>query len=176
MRELTALSIGHSIRPLDEFIALLHLNGVTHVIDVRAAPHSRHNPQFNADTLPDVLMRAGGIRYTHVCGLGGQRRPGPDSLNSGWLSESFQGFADYMQTPEFEQNLDAVIEFMRRDRVVLMCAEILYWSCHRSLIADALTLRRIRVEHILDENRRQVHTLTPWAKVEGLSIIYPAYW
>ena len=130
-------TIGHSTRPLEVFIDLLKVHGVKMVIDVRTIPRSRQNPQFNLDALPDTL-RAAGIGYEHIAGLGGLRHPRLDSPNTGWRNASFRGFADYMQTEEFEKNLEKVIRLSRHKRICLMCAEAVPWRCHRSLIADAL--------------------------------------
>ena len=166
------LTIGHSTHTLDVFIKLLHAHNVNHIVDVRTVPRSRRNPQFNRETLPNSL-KAVGIAYTHILGLGGLRRPRPDSPNTGWRNASFWGFADYMQTPEFRENLETLIELASKDRIALMCAEALPWRCHRSQIADALLVREIQVEHIMNEKHREVHKLTPWAVINGTSITYP---
>jgi uncharacterized protein (DUF488 family) len=166
------LTVGHSTRPLAEFIALLAAHSVGRLIDVRTIPRSRHNPQFNRDTLPAALEDAG-VRYAHAAGLGGFRHTHPGSLNMGWRNVSFRGFADYMQTPEFAKNLGDLIEQATRERVVLMCAEAVPWRCHRSLIADALMVHDIRVEEIISATRLQVHTLTAFARVDGTVITYP---
>ena len=167
------MTIGHSTRTLMDFIGLLHANGVTRVIDVRTIPRSRHNPQFNKVSLPRTLKKAG-VGYVHMPGLGGLRRAKPDSINMGWRNVSFRGYADYMQTPEFEENLKELIRLTNRDRLALMCAEAVPWRCHRSLIADALLARGIRTEDIMSPTRRIIHTLTPFAKVRGTTITYPA--
>jgi uncharacterized protein (DUF488 family) len=135
-------------------------------------PRSRHNPQFNRDTLPAAL-KAAGISYAHVAGLGGFRHTHPGSLNMGWRNVSFRGFADYMQTPEFEENLMGLIEQASRERIALMCAEAVPWRCHRSLISDALVVHGIRAEEIINASRLQEHTLTSFASVEGTVITYP---
>ena len=166
------LTVGHSTRPLAEFIALLAAHPVTSLIDVRTVPRSRHNPQFNRDTLPAALEDAG-IHYAHVAGLGGFRRTGPDSPNPGWRNASFRGYADYMQTAEFAQNLASVMKLAEQERVAIMCAEAVPWRCHRSLIADALVVHGICVEEIINRTKRQVHALTPFAKVDGMTITYP---
>lgn len=166
------LTIGHSTRTLDEFAALLKANGVTLVADIRTVPRSRHNPQFNKDALPGALSAAG-IGYVHTAGLGGLRHARVDSLNGGWRNASFRGFADYMQTAEFEEQLGLLMNLAQTERVVLMCAEAVPWRCHRSLIADALLLRGVRVEHILGQGARRPHVLTPWAAVHGTTITYP---
>ncbi len=114
------------------------------------------------------------IGYLHLAGLGGLRCPLPDSPNGAWRNASFRGFADYMQTGEFEEQINTLIELARRENIVLMCAEAVPWRCHRSLIADALVVRGVRVEHILNKGERRVHVLTPWAKVHGTGITYPS--
>lgn len=167
------LTVGHSTRTLDEFIRVLQAHGVSCVVDVRAVPRSRHNPQFNKASLPRALKKAG-VKYFHLPGLGGLRHTKRDSLNVGWRNVSFRGFADYMQTPGFAQSLEELIQLATKERVVLMCAEAVPWRCHRSLIADALLVHRIRTEDIMSLTRRQVHTLTPFAKVRGTTITYPA--
>ncbi len=136
------LTVGHSTRPIEDLVALLHPHGVTQLVDVRTVPRSRHNPQFDEDAMP-ISLAAANIGYAHAGGLGGFRRTVPDSPNAGWRNLSFRGFADYMRTAEFAQNLVSVIELARRDRVALMCAEALPWRCHRSLIADALVVRDV---------------------------------
>jgi uncharacterized protein (DUF488 family) len=166
------LTIGHSTHTLEEFIRLLQAHGATRVVDVRTVPRSRHNPQFNKSSLPRSLKKAG-LGYVHTPGLGGLRHAKRDSLNLGWRNASFRGYADYMQTPEFEQSLDELIQLVNQERIVLMCAEAVPWRCHRSLIADALLVRGIRTEHIMSATRRQVHTLTPFARVRGTAITYP---
>ncbi len=166
------LTVGHSDRPLEEFLRLLQAHGVSLVVDVRKMPGSRRHPQFGRDTLPRALRQAG-IGYVHMPGLGGLRRRRPDSPNTGWENASFQGYADYMLTPEFEQSLQELLERAGRERAALMCAEAVPWRCHRSLIADALVVRGVAVEHILGASRTQRHVLRPWARVQGVRITYP---
>lgn len=167
------LTIGHSTRLLEAFIDLLQVHHVTRVIDVRTIPRSRHNPQFNEDSLPDAL-RLVRIAYEHMPGLGGLRRARAGSTNTAWRNASFRGYADYMQTDAFEESLISLVERARKDRVALMCAEAVPWRCHRSMIADALSVRGIQVEHILSGPCTQMHALKPWAKVRGKRISYPA--
>ncbi|HEX9046710.1 MAG TPA: DUF488 domain-containing protein, partial [Verrucomicrobiae bacterium] len=166
------LTIGHSTRPIEEFIRLLQAHGVACVVDVRTIPRSRHNPQFNTDTLKASLKKAG-IGYRHMPGLGGLRHTTAASVNTGWRNSSFRGFADYMQTPQFTRALESLIQLANRRRVALMCAEAVPWRCHRSLIADALLVHGIPAEHIMSQTRRQPHQLTPFAKVQGRHIAYP---
>jgi uncharacterized protein (DUF488 family) len=166
------MTIGHSTHTLKEFIGLLQAHGATRVVDVRTVPRSRHNPQFNKASLPGSLKKAG-LDYVHLPGLGGLRPAKRDSPNVGWRNASFRGYADYMQTPEFAQSLEELIRLANQDRIVLMCAEAVPWRCHRSLIADALLVHGIRTEDIMSATRRQIHTLTPFAKVRGTAITYP---
>jgi uncharacterized protein (DUF488 family) len=114
------------------------------------------------------------LGYAHLPGLGGLRHTKRDSLNVGWRNASFRGYADYMQTTEFKQSLEELIRLAKQERIAIMCAEAVPWRCHRSLIADALLVRGIRTEHILSPSRRQVHVLTPFAKVRATTITYPA--
>jgi uncharacterized protein (DUF488 family) len=166
------LTVGHSNRSLSDFIALLQAHGVTQLVDVRTVPRSRHNPQFNQDTLPAALQ-AVGIGYCHQPGLGGLRHPRPDARNTGWHHANFQGFADYRQPPAFAAALDTLLQQAESCRMAVMCAEAVPWRCHRSLIADALSVRGIPVEHLLSTTQRQAHRLTPWAQVDGTRLSYP---
>ena len=169
----SVFTIGHSTRPLAEFVQLLQAHGVTQVVDVRSVPRSRHNPQFNQETLPQALLAAG-IGYIHLPGLGGLRHTRADSPNKAWRNTSFRGFADYMQTDDFNAGLAQLLGLAGQGQVVLMCAEAVPWRCHRSLIADALVVRGIAVEHITSASQRHLHTLTPWAHIDGQRITYPA--
>ena len=169
---LLVLTIGHSTRSLEDFIELLKTHGVRMIVDVRTIPRSRHNPQFNLEILPESLGLAK-IGYRHISGLGGLRHAKRDSPNMGWQNSSFRGFADYMQTEEFEKNLEKLISLSRRRRICLMCAEAVPWRCHRSLIADALQVRGLSVGHITSKSQPQLHKLTPFARVNGTRITYP---
>jgi uncharacterized protein (DUF488 family) len=166
-------TIGHSTRPIEAFIGLLEAHGVNRVVDVRTIPQSRHNPQFSRDRLSLSLERAG-IQYTHLPGLGGLRRPRKDSTNVGWRNASFRGYADHMQTQAFEDSLVQCIELARDARIALMCAEAVPWRCHRSLIADALVARGFDVSEIVSAAQARPHALTPWARVDGARVTYPA--
>jgi uncharacterized protein (DUF488 family) len=165
-------TIGHSNRSIEDFIELLRKNGIACLLDIRTVPKSRHNPQFGQDQLPASLASAG-IEYRYLPGLGGLRRPLADSPNGGWRNLSFRGYADYMQSDAFAANVDAVVELGRARACALMCAEAVPWRCHRSLVGDALLLRGVRVEDIIDARRRRAHKLTPFAHVAGLRITYP---
>lgn len=150
---------------------MLEAHGVETLVDVRTIPRSRHNPQFNQDTLPQSL-KAAGIAYVHMPELGGLRHARRDSVNTGWRNLSFRGFADYMQTPEFGAALDRLIELSRASRAAIMCSEAVPWRCHRSLIADALSVRGVPVEHIMTAASRKAHALTSFAAVENDKITY----
>ncbi len=152
---------------------MLKAHGVETLVDVRTVPRSRHNPQFERTALVKSLPAAG-IAYRHMPALGGLRHPHGDSVNTGWRNASFRGYADYMQTPEFAAALDELIALGQQSRVAIMCAEAVPWRCHRSLIADALTVRGIPVEHIMSLTSRNPHKLTPFARVDGHQLTYPA--
>jgi uncharacterized protein (DUF488 family) len=170
---MTIFTVGHSTRPIADFIRLLQAHGVERLVDVRTVPKSRFNPQFGREQLAASLA-ASGIHYTHMPGLGGLRRPRPDSTNTGWRNESFRGYADYMQTQAFADGLDALIRMSRELRTAIMCAEAVPWRCHRSLVADALEVRGIPVVEILSDRSARMHKLTPFARVDGTTITYPS--
>jgi uncharacterized protein (DUF488 family) len=165
--------VGHSTRSADDFIALLRAHRIHQLVDVRTIPRSRHNPQFAQDQLSASLNHAG-IHYLHMPTLGGLRHTRRDSVNTAWRNASFRGYADYMQTPEFDDAIDELIRLARRRRTAIMCAEAVPWRCHRSLIADALLVRSLQVEEIASATSTRPHTLTPWARVNGQNITYPA--
>ena len=169
----TIYTIGHSTHPIEAFIKILRAFEVGLVADVRTIPKSRHNPQFNQDNLKEELLKQK-IEYIHLTSLGGLRRTTNASLNTAWKNASFRGFADYMQTPEFRAGMEQLIELASKQRTVIMCAEAVPWRCHRSLIADSLIVRKIRVEDIMNAKTSKRHALTPWAHVDGEKITYPA--
>jgi uncharacterized protein (DUF488 family) len=166
------MTIGHSNRPIEEFLRMLEAHGVELLVDVRTIPKSRHNPQFNRETLPLSLARAG-IAYRHIQGLGGMRMPRTDSINTAWQNDRFRGYADYMQTAEFAANLVALEQLAADRKVAIMCAESVPWRCHRSLIADALTARGIPVSHIMSPEKASPHKLTDFAHVDHGQVTYP---
>lgn len=166
-------TIGHSTRPVEALIEMLKAHGVKRLVDVRTIPRSRYNPQFNSDALAAALDRAG-IAYTHMKELGGLRHARKDSPNTGWRNTSFRGYADYMQTAEFQSAMETLLELAGREPIAVMCAEAVPWRCHRSLIADALVVRGYPVEHIMSLDKTQPHSLTPFAKVDGIDLTYPA--
>jgi uncharacterized protein (DUF488 family) len=169
----TIFTIGHSTRPIAEFIELLQANAVTQLIDIRTIPKSRHNPQFNSDALAAPL-HAAHIGYVHLKELGGLRHARKDSINLGWRNASFRGYADYMQTAEFEAALERAIGLAETGPTALMCAEAVPWRCHRSLVADALLVRGIHVLEIVGAAEPEEHALTPFARVAGTRVTYPS--
>lgn len=166
------LTIGHSTHPIDEFVELLRHHSVERLVDIRTIPRSRHNPQFNGDALAHSL-RGAHIEYAHLKELGGLRHPRPDSANLGWRNASFRGYADYMQTQEFERAVQRLLQMCGEKQCAVMCAEAVPWRCHRSLLADALVARGIAVEHILGASRGDEHHLTPFAKIANGKVTYP---
>jgi uncharacterized protein (DUF488 family) len=165
-------TIGHSTRALSELVDLLREERVTSLVDVRRMPHSRRHPQFEAAALARDLPDAG-ITYRHAPGLGGFRTPRPDSANTAWREPAFRGYADYMQTPEFATQLDALIREAATAPTAIMCAEAHPSHCHRSLLADALLARGLTVRHILGPGRVEPHALTAGARVVEGQLSYP---
>ena len=164
-------TVGHSTRSLDEFLSLLSAYEITLLEDIRVVPASRRYPHFVRDALAAALQEAG-IDYRHVKDLGGWRRPRPDSPHTGWRSESFRGYADYMETPAFAAALEQLLADAQSHTVAIMCAEAVPWRCHRQLVADALLARGVEVVHILDRTHTELHRLTPFARIEGRRIVY----
>jgi uncharacterized protein (DUF488 family) len=170
--ELTIWTVGHSNVPFEALLDALRSADIRLLCDVRRYPQSRRNPHFNRERLAQSLAQAG-IDYRHLPGLGGRRTPDESSLNLGLRDEGFRGFADYMQTPEFDAALTDLIDAASERRTAIMCAESLPWRCHRSLIADALLARGVAVRHILGGQERE-HALTAAARVEADRVTYPA--
>ena len=166
-------TIGHSIRPLEEFVKLLAAHGVSGLADVRTVPRSRRHPHFSRDALEQSLPAAG-VAYRHFAGLGGLRKPRGDSVNRAWRNEGFRGYADHMQTAEFISALDDLLAYAENDTVAVMCAEAKWWECHRQLIADALVARGGEVRHIMSAREAPVHQLTAFGRIEGGKVTYPA--
>ena len=165
-------TIGHSTRPIEEFVALLQAHGVTRLADVRTIPKSRRHPHFAQKAL-SVSLPVVGISYRHFPGLGGLRKAAPDSANGGWRHAGFRGYADYMQTPAFSAALADLLEWSRDATTAVMCAEAVWWQCHRQLIADALVARGVAVRHITSPKAAAAHTLTSFARVDGERVSYP---
>jgi len=159
-------TIGHSVRSIEEFLGLLAGAQIDAVADVRSFPGSRKFPQYGREALKATL-EAQAIRYRWLPALGGRRRPRPDSPNSAWRNASFRGYADYMSTPEFARGLDQLLEVSMKARTAIMCSEALWWRCHRSMIADALSVRGLGVAHILDAKHNVMHPMTAPARVVG---------
>jgi uncharacterized protein (DUF488 family) len=190
----TIYTIGHSTHTLDDFLALLDAHRIRQLADVRTVPRSRRHPQFVREAMQVSLPRAG-VAYRHMGGLGGLRKPRPHSPNTAWRNESFRGYADFMQTDEFSRALDDLIAWAtgggegaapdaeaRHDtreadvsgpRTAIMCAEAVWWRCHRQLIADALVARDIEVCHITSRSAASAHTLTSFARVDKGRVTYP---
>ncbi|HXI63344.1 MAG TPA: DUF488 domain-containing protein [Gemmatimonadales bacterium] len=166
-------TIGHSTRPLDEFLALLRVHGIDHVVDVRRYPGSRRYPQFGREALATALADVG-VGYEHAPDLGGRRVARPDSVNTAWRSASFRGYADYMETQPFQTALARLLDVARARPTAVLCAEAVPWRCHRQLIADALVARGEPVSHILSDARLEPHRLSPHARVPaGGGVQYP---
>ena len=165
------LTLGHSVRPVEQTLALLREDRVTSLADVRAYPRSRRNPQYNSDAFAAALQESG-IKYRHLPALGGMRTPKADSVNQA-LAEGFRGYADYMQTPEFEAALSELIAMAERQQLAIMCAEAKPAECHRSLISDALSARGVAVKHIIGLGIVEPHTYTRSAEVHGTHVTYP---
>ncbi len=165
-------TIGHSTRNIDQFTALLKDNGIKLVVDVRSLPGSKRYPQFNKESLADSLGEAG-IRYEHFPELGGRRKPKKDSQNTAWRNASFRGYADYMETEEFREGIERLLDFANKvGPTAIMCAEAVWWRCHRSLISDYLKVSGIEVIHILDANKTEPHPFTSAACIVGGTLSY----
>jgi uncharacterized protein (DUF488 family) len=159
-------TIGHSVRSADEFVSLLQSQEIDRLADIRTIPQSRRHPHFGRDAL-DSRLHAEGIQYRHFKDLGGLRKPRADSSNSAWKNAAFRGYADHMQTKEFAAAVDELLVFGEGGRVAVMCAEAVWWRCHRMLLSDALVARGIDVSHILGPTSVQPHRLTPFAQMSG---------
>ena len=180
------LTLGHAKRPIGEFLGVLKQHHVVLAADLRTVPRSRTNPQFSREAL-EAALAGDRIRYAHLPALGGLRRPRPDSPNAGWRNASVRGYADHMQTPEFAGGLAKLLALAESvgvtsrgatarggSRVALLCAEMVPWRCHRSLVADALLARGYAVEELIGDDRVRPHALTPFARVEAGRVWYPA--
>jgi len=167
-------TIGHSTRPIEDFIALLQAHGIKLLVDVRSLPGSKRYPQFNKETLADSLGKAG-IRYEHFPELGGRRKAKPDSKNTAWRNASFRGYADYMEMEKFQKGIQRLLDLAAEaGPTAIMCAEAVWWRCHRSLISDWLKVRGIEVTHILDANKTEPHPYTSAAKIVNGKLSYAA--
>jgi len=169
----TIFTLGHSTLSIEAFVALLQTYAIHTLCDIRTVPRSRHNPQFNADTLGETLAPYA-IAYQPMPALGGLRKTTKASPNTGWRNASFRGYADYMQTPAFADAVQKLIEIGRNNRTAIMCAEAVPWRCHRSLVADALEVRGVEAIEILSPTDWRLHKMTSFARIDGTDIIYPA--
>jgi uncharacterized protein (DUF488 family) len=167
-------TVGHSTRTIDDFVSLLRPNEIKVLADVRAWPGSKRYPQFNKDALAESL-RVHGIRYEHFPGLGGKRKTKPNSRNAAWRNASFRGYADYMETDQFQRGIERLLDVSRSDgSTAIMCAEAVWWRCHRSLIADYLKARGMDVLHILGARKVEPHPYTPAARIVNGELSYEA--
>jgi len=169
---LTVFTIGHSTRSLDELVSLLKTHGVRQLADIRTIPRSRRHPQFAIDAL-SASLPAAGIAYRHFAALGGLRKPHPDSANTGWKHAGFRGYADYMGTKEFDEAVTALMDWSEAAPTAIMCAEAVWWRCHRRLVADALVARGVEVRHILSAAEPRRHTLTEFGRIDSGHMTYP---
>jgi uncharacterized protein (DUF488 family) len=160
----TIFTIGHSTRRLEDFIDLLDVHGIKQLVDIRSMPRSRRHPHFSSDALAESLARAG-IIYRHNPALGGMRKPRGDSRNTAWRVQGFRGYADYMETKPFREALDGLMALANGVPTAIMCAEAVWWQCHRQLVADALVARGVEVRHIMSPTAAPVHTLTDFAQI-----------
>ncbi len=167
-------TIGHSTRTIDDFISALEANGIKLVVDVRSLPGSKRYPQFNKEALSRSLGERG-IRYEHFPELGGRRKPRPDSHNMAWRNASFRGYADYMETEEFHKGVERLVDLTSEvGPAAIMCAEAVWWRCHRALISDYLKVRGIEVIHIVDANKTEPHPYTSAARIASGELNYNA--
>ncbi len=165
-------TIGHSTRTADEFVALLHKHDIGQIADVRTVPQSKRHPHFSRDALA-ALLAAHGCSYRHFPALGGLRRLRPDSINTAWRHPGFRGYADHMQTDVFQEGLTELAQFASGVSTSVLCAEAVWWQCHRRLLADALVVAGISVKHILSAAAAKPHELSEFARVDGRRVIYP---
>jgi uncharacterized protein (DUF488 family) len=167
-------TMGFSNRTWEQTIEILLAFQIKRLIDIRTLPGSKHTPQFNLEHMKDALP-AVGIEYIHMKSLGGLRKPSKDStVNSAWKNSGFRGYADYMQTPEFEVALSELVELIKEKTAVYCCTEAVFWRCHRQLVSDVLTVRGFRMGHIFSSSKVEEHKLTKFVKVDGLHVTYPS--
>ena len=169
--ELSIWTVGHSTHRAEEFSSLLHSNQIKTLVDVRSYPSSKRHPQFDRMALSGYLSGLG-INYFHFPLLGGRRSPKTDSHNTAWQNASFRAYADYMETDPFHEGVRELLELAARDRTAIMCAESLWWRCHRSLISDYLKAKGVSVVHILSETKTELHPYTAAAKIVDGELSY----
>jgi len=171
MKQKTIWTIGHSTRTLEVFIAMLKSFQIELLVDIRSFPGSKHYPHFNKEALM-ISLPENGIEYTHLVKLGGRRKPRPDSDNTGWRVAAFRGYADYMETEDFNKAIKELEFLASNNRVVYMCSEAVWWSCHRSLVSDYLKLKGWTVMHIMDIGKAEEHPYTKPARIENGKLYY----
>ena len=169
---MTIYTVGHSTHDLSDFIEILKAYKIETIVDIRSLPGSNRFPQYNREELEKSLPKEG-IAYLHIKNLGGLRKGSKESINMGWRNKSFRNYADYMQTDEFKDGIKELLSVAKESTTCIMCAEAVPWRCHRSLIGDALLVRKIKVINIFSKTNEQLHKLTPFAKVKGKIITYP---
>jgi len=165
-------TIGHSTRTAEAFLELLAAHGIQQLADVRTIPGSARHPHFAGDALASFLG-ARGVTYRHFPGLGGLRKPRPDSVNTAWQNEAFRGYADYMDSDPFRAAIDQLERFAASAPTAIMCAEAVWWQCHRRLLADALLVRGVQVRHILTAREAKPHELSEFARQVDGGVTYP---
>ena len=165
-------TIGHSTHPADTFLTLLATHGIKQLADIRTAPVSRRHPHFGKERL-EAFLAQHHVRYEHFPGLGGLRTPRRDSVNTGWRHAGFRGYADHMQTPEFQRAIEKLEEFAAVAPTTVMCAEAVWWQCHRRLLSDALLVRGVPVRHIMSAGPAKPHELSEFAREQDGTLIYP---
>jgi uncharacterized protein (DUF488 family) len=168
---LTVWTIGHSTRSIEKFLEVLSRHGIEAVIDVRRSPMARRNPQYSGAALREAL-EANEIEYQWLPSLGGRRTPSPDSRNTRWRNPAFRGYADHMETQEFADGLTTLLDTATRLRSAVLCAEAVWWRCHRALLADALSALNVAVMHILDESKAVAHPFTAAARIVDGELTY----
>jgi uncharacterized protein (DUF488 family) len=172
-RPVTLWTIGHSTHSIEAFIGILRAHRIEALADVRVMPGSRRYPHFNRESLSSSLTKAG-VEYVHFPSLGGRRKPRTDSINTAWRNESFRGYSDHMETEEFQRAVDDLQKLAARKRSAIMCAEAVWWQCHRALISDWLKAHGVEVLHILSENKVEPHPYTSAAQVIDGRLSYRA--
>ena len=170
--DIEIFTIGHSTHTAEHFLELLRVHGITQLADIRTVPKSRRHPQFGRETL-DAFLASNGIVYRHIAELGGLRKPRSDSVNTAWRHPGFRGYADHMQTEEFERGFNHLLDFARSGRTAVMCAEAVWWQCHRQLLSDALLAHGVPVRHILNAGEAKPHRMSEFAKVTKTRLTYP---
>src|SRR5882762_3194416 len=166
----TVWTIGHSTRSIDDFIQLLRSSGIENLVDVRSFAGSRRYPQFNKPNL-SLALKKSGVDYYHFSKLGGRRKPLPDSKNTAWRNPSFRAYADHMESEEFRQGIVELLALARDKHTAIMCAEAVWWRCHRGLIADYLKAQGSAVIHIIDSHT-EIHPYTPAARIVDGELSY----